>query len=137
MIGILLLAQHDLAQGLIAVAEHVLGTRPPQLEALALDYREPPERLTERLRERIARLDQGEGVLILTDLYGATHTNAACRLVERGHVELVSGVSAPLLLRALNHRDLSLTALTDRIVGGAGQCVVCAHGKPRAAEIGR
>jgi PTS system mannose-specific IIA component len=137
MIGILLLAPPDLAAGLITVTEHVLGGRPPQLDVVALDYQETPEHLTDRLRQHIARLSQGDGVLILTDLFGATHTNAACRLLERGRVELVSGVSAPLLLRALNHRDLGLSALTDMIVRGAGQCVVCAQGGTQAAEVSR
>jgi PTS system ascorbate-specific IIA component len=134
MIGLLILAQKDLGEGLIVSAEHVLGARPPALERVAVDYDEPLERLDDRLRQALVRLDQGEGVLILADLYGASHTNIACRRLARGRVELIAGVSLPLLLRVLNYRGLPLTELVAKILRGAGQGVVAAPGAPRAVN---
>src|SRR5438552_9035050 len=103
MIGLLILGQREFAAGLIKAVEHTFGNRPPALDTAGIDYIQPPEQIDDLLRERIARVDQGDGVLILADVYGTTHTNVACRLLERGRVELVSGANLPMLLRTLTY----------------------------------
>ncbi len=137
MIGLLILAQRDMGEGLIAAADHVLGERPAQLEALPIDYHETPEQLAEMIQHRLARLDRGDGVLILADLYGASHTNAACRLLQKGRVELIAGVNLPMLIRVLNYRHLGLPELVAKILQGPGQGVVGAPCERRTAERGR
>jgi PTS system ascorbate-specific IIA component len=71
----------------------------------------------------IATVDEGDGVLLLADLYGATPCNVATRLIEPGRIELVAGVNLPMLLRLLTHRDGDLDTLVRRVVGGAGDGV--------------
>ena len=62
---------------------------------------------------------EGDGILVLTDVYGATPSNTLCRLLEPAHIEGVSGVNLPMLLKALNYRDtLALPQLIERIVEG-------------------
>ena len=126
MIGLLILGQKDFAQGLIASVIHTFGTRPPLLGAAGVDFDQPPEAVSDMITRRIRELDQGDGVLILADIYGTTHTNLACRLLERGHVELVSGANLPMLLRALNYRDLKLDDVIDRALAGGCGGIVCA-----------
>jgi mannose PTS system EIIA component len=137
MIGLLILAQEDLGKGLLHSIEHVLGTLPPQLEAMPVDYLKMPEQIVQTLGPYLARLDQGQGVLILADVYGASHTNAACRLLSKNHVELVSGVNLPMLIRVLNYRNLTLENLIAKAVSGGVEGIVCAPHPQRAAEGGR
>lgn len=130
MIGLLILAQKDLAAGLLESVVHTLGERPPRLEAVGVDYAAPPETVETLLKERLRQVDEGDGVLIFADVYGATHTNLACRLLERGRIELIAGVNVPMLLRALNYRHLPLDELVDRALAGGSVGILCA-GNPR------
>jgi PTS system ascorbate-specific IIA component len=126
MIGLLILADKNLGAGLIAAVAHTLGTRPPQLAATDLDYTETPENVDAILREGIRKVDQGDGVLILADVYGATHTNVACQLLARGHIELITGVNLPMLLRVLNYRHLMMDDLIDKALSGGSGGIICA-----------
>ena len=134
MIGVLLLGQRELGEALVVAAEHVLGTRAPQLEVLPLEHDREPEHLRRLIEQRLAHLDDGHGVLILADIYGASHTNVACRLLEQNRVELVSGVNLPMLLRVLNYRQLPLADVVRKAVSGEG--IVHAARPPRSAEAG-
>ena len=69
-------------------------------------------------------LDQGQGILILTDLYGSTPSNIAARLLERYNVRIVSGISVPMLLRILNYPDADLDRLAEIAVEGAHNGVI-------------
>jgi len=122
MIGILLLGQHGMTEGLLDATKHVLGRLPAQLSTLAVDYREPVDEIERRIAAAIAKADQGDGVLILADMYGATHVNLACRRLVSDGIELVSGVNLPRLLRVLNYAPQSMRDLIDtaRIGGTAG-----------------
>lgn len=136
MIGVLILGQKDFAEGLVRAVEHMFGTRPPAIEAVGIDYEQPPERMIELIRRRVAHVDQGDGVLILADIYGTTHTNVACRLVQPGRVELISGASLPMVLRALTYRQLKMSELIDRALSGGFNGIICAglpekHTKPK------
>jgi len=127
MIGILILAPEPMGRGLVDAASHILGSRPPQLEVLAVDDdHKTPEDFYQQTRDHVAQLQQGDGVLILADIYGSSHTNAACRVVKPGTVELVSGVSLPMLIRVLNHRRLDLGELVQKATSGGSEGIVCA-----------
>lgn len=119
MIGILVVAHGTLAESLIDCATHVLGERPPQLAAIDFIGHADPNERQAVLDARIRELDQGEGVLVLVDMYGATPSNTLCRALEPAHVEGVAGVNLPMLLKALNYRTtLPLQQLVERIVAG-------------------
>jgi len=126
MIGLLILGQKEMAAGLIASAAHTFGARPPALEAAGVDFLQAPEALAQMIAQQVKRLDQGDGVLILADVFGTTHTNLACRLLKRGHVELITGVNVPMLLRVLNYRHLRMDDLIDRALSGGCGGIVCA-----------
>lgn len=124
MIGILIVAHGSLADSLVECAAHVLGARPPALATLDFTgHADPDERqkvLQARLSELVACNSRpGEGILVLTDMYGATPSNTLCRMLRPARVEGITGVNLPMLLKALNYRDtLALPQLVDRIVEG-------------------
>lgn len=126
MIGLLILADKNLGAGLIAAAAHTLGARPPQLAATDLDYTEAPEHVDAILRDGIRKVDQGDGVLILADVFGATHTNVACHLLARGRIEMITGVNLPMLLRVLNYQHLKMDDLIDKALSGGSGGIICA-----------
>src|SRR4030067_3154603 len=131
MIGLLILAEKNLGAGLIATGVHTLGSRPPQIEATEFDHSAPPEEIETSLRQSIQKVDRGEGVLILADVYGATHTNIACRLLARGRIEMITGVNLPMLLRVLNYRQLGLDDLIDQALSGGCGGIICAANPPK------
>ena len=123
MIGLFLVTHGTLGEALIQCVCHVLDKRPPLLGQLGLSAGEDPADALPLARRMIATVDEGEGVLLLADLSGATPCNVATRLIEPGRIELVAGVSLPMLLRLLTHRDGNLDTLIRRAVSGAGDGV--------------
>ena len=126
MIGLLILTEKNMGAALVAAIEHTLGSRPPQLDVTDLDYSASPERIDALLHQGLKKVDRGEGVLIFADVYGATHTNVACRLLERGRIELITGVNLPMLLRVLNYRHLKMDDLIDKALSGGCGGIICA-----------
>jgi PTS system ascorbate-specific IIA component len=134
MIGILVVAHGSLGESLIDCAAYVLGQRPERLLSLDLTNGGDPERLLAQARGKIAMLDDGDGVLILADVYGATPCNTVCRLMEPGRVEAVAGASVPMLLKAITYRREGLQQLADRVVQGAHEGTFHIH--PEYADAG-
>jgi PTS system mannose-specific IIA component len=119
MIGILIVAHGSLADSLADCAAHVLGQRPVKLATLDFTGHADPDERQKALQTRLADLDEGDGILVLTDVYGATPSNTLCRLLEPAHIEGISGVNLPMLLKALNYREsLPLPQLIEKIVEG-------------------
>jgi PTS system ascorbate-specific IIA component len=134
MISLIILAQQDLGRGLLSAIEHVLGNRPPLLDVQPIDYHQSQDAFAQALAERIQKIDQGDGVLILADIYGSSHTNAACRVLVPGHIELVSGVNLPMLVRVLNYRHLTMDELLRKAQSGGAEGIVRATPPARSAE---
>jgi PTS system ascorbate-specific IIA component len=118
MIGILIVAHETLGECLIRCATHVLGGPPPHLMQLGITVQDDPQAIVAEAKQLVESLDLGAGVLVLTDIYGATPCNIACQLLVPGRVEGVAGASLPMLMRALTYRNEPLEALVARAVSG-------------------
>jgi PTS system ascorbate-specific IIA component len=118
MIGILLVTHFGLGETLIQCACHVLNKRPQQIQQLGVAAQDDPLGALPLARELIGLVDNGRGVLVLTDLYGATPSNIVLKLLEPGRIEGVTGVNLPMLLRALTYRDKDMETLIARSVAG-------------------
>src|SRR6202795_2879352 len=99
MIVILIIAHDTLPESLVKAVTHVLGTRPAQFEMLSVTIADDPFDLLPTARERVRQLDTGDGVIIFSDIYGATPCNLAGKLLVPGRVEVVAGVNLPMLVR--------------------------------------
>ncbi len=99
MIGILIIAHGSLGESLIHCASHVLGKTPPQLAYFAVGTDDDPTNLLPKAQKVLASLDTGEGVIVLSDMYGATPCNLVTKLLSPSHVEGVAGVNLPMLVR--------------------------------------
>ena len=124
MIGILIIAHGALGDSLIHCASHVFGGPQPRLQQFGVAVQDDPVALLPQVREIIAGLDGGGGVLVLTDMYGATPSNIACRLIEPGRVDCVAGVNLPMLVRAITYRNDALEAVAEKALSGGRNGVV-------------
>lgn len=118
MIGIFLITHGSYGEALVQNACHVLNKRPPQLNQLGISAQDDPLDLLPLAREMLALVDRGDGVLVLTDIFGASPANLALKLLEPGRVEGITGVNLPLLLRALTYRDKGMATLLSRARDG-------------------
>jgi PTS system ascorbate-specific IIA component len=124
MIGILIVAHDTLAESLARAVAHVLGARPPQFETLSVRSTDDPLDLLPTARAAIERLDTGEGVLVFTDIYGATPANLANKLLVAGRVEGLAGVNLPMLVRAFTYRGKGMETMLRKAVSGGCEGVV-------------
>ena len=124
MIGILIVTHGEIGTSLLDSASQILGERPQQISTLSVWRQDDPDDLILRARELMQHVDAGCGVLILTDIFGATPGNVVSKLLENGRVEGVSGVSLPMLLRVLTGRDGSLADVVQRALSGGTEGLV-------------
>ena len=118
MIGIFLVTHTTYGESLIQCACHVLNKRPPQIAQIGIAAQDDPLDALPLARGMLALVDSGEGVLVMTDMFGATPANLAARLLEPGRVEGIAGVNLPMLVRALTYRDRDMDTLIDKAVAG-------------------
>lgn len=118
MIGILIITHGTLGESLIHSASHVMGSRPPYLIQLGVTPHDDPQHVIPQAIKLLRSLDQGDGVLVFCDVYGATPCNVASRLLTPGKVEGVAGVNLPMLVRALTYRNEPLKTVIAKAVSG-------------------
>jgi len=118
MIGLFLITHGTYGESLIQCAAHVLNQRPTQLFQLGVTAQDDPLDILPQARKMAALADTGEGVLVMTDIFGATPANIALKLLVRGRIEGVAGVNLPMLLRALTYRDDDMETLVTKAISG-------------------
>lgn len=96
MIGILLLTQGHIGKAMIEAAEHTLNSKIPKLNALTANGTQSSEEFLQTFQCEMNSLDQGQGVLILADVYGASHTNMVQAFLKKGRIEMIAGVNLPM-----------------------------------------
>ena len=124
MIGILLITHGSLGEALIQCASHVLNRRPPQLLQLGVAGQDDPLDALPLARRLLEMVDDGSGVLVLTDILGATPANIAAKLLEPGRIAGVAGVNLPMLLRVITYRERSMDVVLKKAIAGACEGVV-------------
>ena len=129
MIGKLILTHGGLARELLSAA-NVISGRLDGFEALSLDWNDGFDEARAKVDTALARLDQGEGVLILTDMYGGTPCNIAMTFFQAGRVEVLTGVNLPMVLRLACQAEPAETHVSDlaKWLQAKGQKSVCLAG---------
>lgn len=124
MIGILIISHGTLGESLIHCASHMLNKRPLRLRQIGVTAQDDPVLLVPQARRMIKELDEGDGVLVLTDMYGGSPSNIAAKLVIPGKIEAIAGVNLPMLIRALTYRDRSLAMMVTKAISGGCEGVL-------------
>ncbi|HEX2429319.1 MAG TPA: PTS sugar transporter subunit IIA [Aestuariivirgaceae bacterium] len=108
MIGIVLVTHGRLADELRSALEHVVGAQ-NQIEAIAIGPDDDIAQRREQIIQSVQQVDSGEGVVVLTDMFGGTPSNLAISVMERGRIEVLAGVNLPMLVKLASiRRDASL-----------------------------
>ena len=135
MIGILIIAHGGLGESLLHCVSHVLGKQPPQVAHFAVGTNDDPADLLPQAQQLVNALNTGSGVLILSDMYGASPCNLVAKLLAPGSIEGVAGVNLPMLVRVLNYRDKPIKTCLEKAISGGRDGVVhftktsCDHNK--------
>ena len=127
-VGILLLTHTGAAAPFAPLVQRLLGRLPLRIETYELAFDADLDAVLPDASAALRRADTGDGVLILTDLYGASPSNLAERLCQLGTpARRVAGLNLPMLLRACNYADQTLDELARTAVGGGKTGVVLDH----------
>jgi len=124
MVGVLLITHGTLGEALLRAAAHTLGTQLERAEHVSVNAVDDPELVLARAQRALGRVDDGSGALILTDMFGATPSNVASRLLQNGRIEGLSGANLPMVVRALANRGLPLAEVLERAMSGGADGVV-------------
>jgi PTS system ascorbate-specific IIA component len=116
MIGILVVSHEPLGTALIRCTRHIFGRLPPQLAALDVVPDEDPDAAHASAQELLARINDGSGAIVLTDVYGATPSRVAMRLVVPHRVRVVTGANLPMLVKAIYSRRMPVDDLVELLV---------------------
>lgn len=118
MIGILIISHDKLGENFTHCATHILGEKPQHLLYQSVSNKDEPDEVVMHAKKLIKKLDQGNGVLVMTDIYGATPSNIASQLIQSGKIECLAGLNLPMLVRALNYQHESLAVVVEKALAG-------------------
>jgi PTS system mannose-specific IIA component len=104
MIGIVIVTHSQLGDALIGASEFILGHKPENVISVSIDLSENAVDLRRKIAEGIKKVDEQEGTIILTDMFGGTPSNLSYSFLEEGRIEVLSGVNLPILIKAVNDR---------------------------------
>lgn len=119
MVGILLMTHAPLGQAFISACNHVFRTETEALEAIDVIADQDLNEVQALAQAAIKRLDSGDGVLVMTDVKGGTPANCCNTLADAGRVEVIAGISLPMLLRAITYRRDTLDVVVEMALAGA------------------
>ncbi len=114
MVGVVVVTHGGLAEELVGTARMIMGTV-EQVEAVGFQPDEREEEMFDKLRVAVRAVDEGDGVLILVDMFGGTPSNLSLRLLRPGRVEVVTGVNLPMLLKAGNTPRCDLQTFARKV----------------------
>jgi PTS system ascorbate-specific IIA component len=119
MVGILLMTHAPLGEAFLAAVAHVFRGKVDHLEAIDVVADQDLEEVQGLAAAAIKRLDEGDGVLVITDIKGGTPSNCCNSLAVPGRVEVIAGISLPMLLRAITYRRDTLDVVVEMALAGA------------------
>ena len=128
-VGLLLITHEGIAQSLLKTARNMLGNYPLLTRALEVPLDAEPTLIQQQAQAYIQQLDEGNGVLILSDLFGSTPCNIGQNLLASPQIRMVTGVNLPMLIRVLNYPQLNLEDITLKAISGGQDGILLRDGK--------
>ncbi len=122
-IGLLIVTHNKIGADLLATARDIIGKPPIEVATIDIKPDSNYERKAEEVEQSITRLDRGDGVLVLTDLFGSTPSNIAVRAAAGHNAKVVAGINLAMLIRIFNYSKLPLDKLIDKAVAAGHDSV--------------
>jgi PTS system mannose-specific IIA component len=123
MIGLLVVTHGGLAEQLVAATRRIVQ-EPGPIEAISIEWDQDVEAIRGQMKDALAALDQGAGVILATDMFGGTPTNIALSFLEPGRVEVVTGINLPMMIKFTNLRNGTELAEAARTIASRGQSAI-------------
>ena len=123
MIGALVVTHGHLGQELVAAAEMIVGEI-SHIRAVSIGWHDDVNEAQKDIEQRINELDNGKGVLILTDMFGGTPSNIAFSLHEPGKIDIVTGVNLPMIIKIVSQKKADTLDSLARIVRDQGRASI-------------
>lgn len=117
-VALLIVAHSPLGQAVLDAAVGTLGRNPIRTEVLDVVRDSEPDIAVIQAQRLVEELNEGDGVLVLTDIYGSTPSNIACSLLRHENIRIVTGLNLPMLIRVMNYADLDLPSLAEKAASG-------------------
>ncbi|AEI64666.1 PTS sugar transporter subunit IIA [Corallococcus macrosporus] len=135
MVGLVVAAHGRLAEELVSTAEQIVGEL-PAVATCNIEPGTPVEDLRAKMKQAVARVDEGSGVIILADLFGGTPCKESLMMCQRMNVEVLAGVNLPMLLKAnsLRSEQLSLPEMANQLASHGQRNITCASALLREAQ---
>ena len=129
MVGLVIVTHRGLGEALIEAAESILEGPLGAATAVSVDLTQRAEQMREKISAGIKTVDQGRGVLILTDMFGGTPSNLSLSFLEEGRIEILTGVNLPVVIRAAKMRkDKNLSELAESVQAYGKKSISLASG---------
>lgn len=129
-VGVLVITHGRIGEEMLEQAGNTLGVCPLDTEALSIFPEFNIDEMNLMARVICLRINSGDGVLVLTDMYGSTPSNIAQSLLDLPNVEVVTGINMPMLIRIMNYAALSLKELRDKAVSGGHNGIMSCQQEP-------
>jgi PTS system mannose-specific IIA component len=135
MVGLVVASHGRLAEELVSTAEQIVGKLPAGATC-NIEPGTPVEELRAKMKQAVARVDEGEGVIILADLFGGTPCKESLMMCQRMNLEVLAGVNLPMLLKAnsLRNEQLSLPEMANQLASHGQRNITCASALLREAQ---
>lgn len=123
-VSVLLITHEEVGTALLSAASTALGELPLPTTVVTVNYDTDPELLLPKLQQLAANIEHGQGLLILTDLYGSTPSNIASSLKCNNRIRVIAGLNLPMLIRVMNYPQLEIKDLAQKALSGGKDGVV-------------
>ena len=123
-VAVLLVTHNNVGESILLTVNHILGNLPLATQAFGVGYDVKPEQIEADLKQIINELDSGDGVLILTDMYGASPSNIAHQFSDNSKILVVTGLNLPMLLRVMNYPLLKIDKLAQKAISGGRDGII-------------
>lgn len=128
MVGLLIITHNNVGGALFDAATSVLGSCPLPYEILPVSQNCDPDERYQQAQSYLEKLEQSDGVLVITDMYGSTPSNIATKLAAE-NVTIITGINLPMLIRIMNYPDLSLELIAHKAVSAGQTGVIIVENK--------
>ena len=120
MIGVVVVSHGKLARELVAATEHVVGEQ-PHFTSISIEADDDMEARREQIIQTAKACDTGNGVIILTDMFGGTPSNLAISVMPKGKIEVIAGVNLPMLIKLAEVRESADLMAAAEVASAAGR----------------
>jgi PTS system mannose-specific IIA component len=126
-VGVLIVSHNKIGQELVNTAHQMLASSPLPTKVVSIGIDDNLDSIRAQFDQRLIELDQGNGILVLTDMFGSTPSNIACTVSSQDNVKIISGLNLPMLIRVLNYPNLSLEQLEQKALSGGEEGIARCH----------